>query len=79
MAVSVRNGFVTISGLGALSVGSPFRMDQMDGEYRESWKLALKPCPDGRPQRVCRAVGCRERNIAELELRVVLGGRDGGV
>lgn len=37
------------------------------------------PCPDGNPQRLCHALGFRERNVGELELRVLLGGDDGGV
>lgn len=36
-------------------------------------------CPDGNPQRLRRALGFRERNVGELELRVPLGGNDGGV
>lgn len=36
-------------------------------------------CPDGNPQRVCHPLGFRERNVGELELRVALGGNDGGV
>jgi hypothetical protein len=37
------------------------------------------PCPDGKPQRLRRALGFRERSVSELELRVALGGDDGGV
>lgn len=36
-------------------------------------------CPDGKPQRACHPLGFRERNLGELELRVALGGDDGGV
>lgn len=36
-------------------------------------------CPDGNPQRVCHPLGFRERNVGELELRVALGGNDGGM
>jgi hypothetical protein len=45
-------------------------------EWCEKW---APPCPDGNPQRVRRALGFRERNTAELELRVALGGDDLGV
>lgn len=37
------------------------------------------PCPDGSPQRLCHPLGFRERSVGELELRVSLGGDDGGV
>jgi hypothetical protein len=36
-------------------------------------------CPDGSPQRLCHALGFRERSVGELELRVLLGGDDAGV
>jgi hypothetical protein len=39
----------------------------------------MPPCPDGNPQRLCRALGFRERSVSELELRVGLGGGDVGV
>ena len=39
----------------------------------------MPPCPDGKPQRPRRALGFRERNVCELELRVALGGDEGGV
>jgi hypothetical protein len=45
-------------------------------EWCEKW---APPCPDGKPLRVRRALGFRERNIGELELRVALGGDDIGV
>lgn len=44
-------------------------------EWRESWPS----CPDGQLQRVRHALGFRERNVGELELRVLLGGDDDGV
>ncbi len=37
------------------------------------------PCPDGTPQELRHPLGFRERNRCELELRVALGGDDGGV
>lgn len=36
-------------------------------------------CPDGLRQRLCHPLGFRERNVGELELRVLLGPTDGGV
>jgi len=36
-------------------------------------------CPDGRVRRLCHPVGFRERNVGELELRVLLGPGDNGV
>jgi hypothetical protein len=36
-------------------------------------------CPDGKPQRLGQLLGFRERNVGELELRVVLGPGNGGV
>jgi hypothetical protein len=45
-------------------------------EWCEKW---APPCPDGHPQRLRRALGFRERNVGELELRVALGGDDLGV
>ena len=36
-------------------------------------------CPDGKPQQLRHPLGFRERNRGELELRVALGGHDGGV
>jgi hypothetical protein len=38
-------------------------------EWCEKW---APPCPNGRPQRLRRALGFRERSIGELELRVPL-------
>lgn len=45
-------------------------------EWRQKW---MPPCPDGNPQRLCRALGFRERSVSELELRAARGGDDGGV
>ena len=45
-------------------------------EWLEKW---APHCPDGSPQRVCHALGFRERSLCELELRVGLGGYDHGV
>ena len=42
-------------------------------EWCEKW---APPCPDGSPQRLRRALGFRERNMGELELRVPIGGDD---
>ena len=39
----------------------------------------LPRCPDGNPQRPCKILGFRERNLRELELRIVLGHGDNGV
>lgn len=36
-------------------------------------------CPDGQQQRLCHPLGFRERNVGELELRVLLGPGDDGV
>lgn len=36
-------------------------------------------CPDGLRQRLCHPIGFRERNVGELELRVLLGPGEGGV
>ena len=47
--------------------------EEAHGAWLEKW---LRPCPDGKPQRVREALGFRERNIGELELRVALGGGD---
>lgn len=46
-----------------------------NGEWSEDWPA----CPDGKLQRLCHALGFWERNVRELELRVLLGGDDGGV
>lgn len=45
-------------------------------EWVERW---TSPCPDGHPQEVRQALGFRERNSKELELRVLLSGSDYGV
>jgi hypothetical protein len=39
----------------------------------------LPRCPDGNPQRPAEILGFWERNICELELRVVLDDADNGV
>lgn len=36
-------------------------------------------CPDGKRQRLCHPLGFRERNVGELELRVLLGPGEDGV
>ncbi len=36
-------------------------------------------CPDGQQQRVCHPLGFWERNVSELELRVLLGPGEDGV
>lgn len=59
--------------------GMPGPIVWQDGEPRDGYDDTWFPCPDGNPQRLCRALGFRERNVAELELRVLLGDRDGGV
>ncbi len=43
--------------------------DVRHAEWCEKW---CPRCPDGKPQRLRRALGFRERNECELELRVVL-------
>jgi hypothetical protein len=50
-------------------------VDESEADSRLPW-LA---CPDANPQEVRRALGFRERNVGELELRVALGGDDLGV
>jgi len=45
------------------------------GEWVEKWP----PCPDGNRLKLRHALGFRERNIRELELRVLLGGDGWGV
>jgi hypothetical protein len=51
-----------------------------DGQPLDKWRQKWAPlCPDGHPQVVRRAQGFRERNVGELELRVLLGGNDNGV
>jgi len=46
----------------------------------EDWKQRWSPpCPDGDPVMVRQAVGYGERGPCELELRVALFGREGGV
>jgi hypothetical protein len=48
-------------------------------EWDEGPELPWLACPDANPQEVRRALGFRERNVGELELRVPFGGNDGGV
>jgi hypothetical protein len=49
---------------------------EFDSESHERWlEKWAPPCH----RRARRALGCRERNISELELRVALGGDDRGV
>jgi hypothetical protein len=53
---------------------------EWDSEAHERWLEKWAPnCPNGYPQRVRHALGFRERSVGELELRVPLGGDDGGV
>ena len=54
---------------------SPRRV-RPDDAWLEKW---APRCPDGHPQRLRRALGFRERNLGELEIRVALGGNDNGV
>jgi hypothetical protein len=54
--------------------------NEWDEEAHRRWcAKRVRRCPDGHPQRLRRALGFRERNVAELELRVPLGGDDRGV
>jgi hypothetical protein len=46
-----------------------------DDEWFDTWP----PCPDGEPVGLCHPLGFRERNLCELELRVLLGGDNDGV
>ena len=47
---------------------------EWDTAAHAAWCAKWAPrCPDGNPQRLRRAVGYRERDIRELELRVPLG------
>lgn len=51
-----------------------------DAEACAAWREKWAPsCPDGNPQQLRAALGFRERNVGELELRVPLGGHDRGV
>jgi hypothetical protein len=53
---------------------------EWDSEAHDAWcEKWAPPCPDGKPQRLRAALGFRERNLGELELRVALGGDEGGV
>jgi hypothetical protein len=52
----------------------------VDRERHNEWCEKWCPrCPDGRPQRLRRAIGFRERNECELELRVALARGENGV
>lgn len=56
------------------------RIIEFDPDEHARWcEKWAPPCPDRNPQRVRRALGFRERNRCELELRVALGGDDLGV
>lgn len=57
--------------------GEPTVRWEMD--TRDEWVEQWPPCPDGGRIELRYALGFRERNIGELELRVLLGGGDGGV
>lgn len=53
---------------------------EWDTEAHARWLEKWAPaCPDGNAQRLRHALGFRERNTCELELRVPPGGDDGGV
>jgi hypothetical protein len=53
--------------------------DRVDTEdWDEDPRLPWLACPDANPQEVRRALGFRERNVGELELRIPLGGDDRG-
>jgi hypothetical protein len=54
--------------------GEPTNGWQVDSE--DEWADNWPPCPDGHPIELRHALGFRERNIRELELRVLLGGDD---
>jgi hypothetical protein len=56
--------------------GGPDYEEDEHAKWLERWTSA---CPDGRPQRVARCLGYREREPRRLQLRVALGGSDGGV
>ena len=53
------------------SASVPAWDDDAHAEWCEKW---APRCPEHNPQHVRRALGFRERNIGELELRVALGG-----
>ncbi len=55
----------------------PIPEPNADGRCEWCQKWAPR-CPDGNPQRLRRALGFRERNVRELELRIPLGGNDHG-
>lgn len=44
-------------------------------EWADKW---IVECPDGYPQRLTHALGFRERNVGELELRVAIANDDNG-
>jgi len=49
--------------------------DEAHAAWCEKW---APPCPDGNPQRLRRAVGFRERDLHELELRVPFAREENG-
>ena len=51
----------------------------MGSRYARRWVEKWPPCPDGNRLKLRHALGFRERNIRELELRVLLGGDGWGV
>ena len=56
--------------------------DPAAGSEPDAWcepSAGWPACPDGKPQELRHPLGFRERNRAELELRVELSGEDGGV
>jgi hypothetical protein len=51
---------------------------EFDAEAHREWCAKwAPPCPAGNPRRLRRALGFRERNVAELELWVPLGEHEG--
>jgi hypothetical protein len=55
-------------------------IDEFEAPALAAWRAKWAPkCPDGNPQRLRHALAYRERNLCELELRVPLGGDEGGV
>jgi len=55
--------------------------ESADGTGGRSGRIAGRDttCPDGQQQRLCHPLGFRERNVGELELRVLLGPDEDGV
>jgi hypothetical protein len=76
---SDRPGLRQAEGSQAPSSGRRWVVPLDDRPYALSPAKWAPPCPDGRPQRLCHPLGFRERDVGELELRVALGGDDGGV